>query len=478
MSMELNNVSIDSSDGVAFRCHFCGYEQQVKDHLEGRRARCPRCGRVSRVATSTFSPSDEAEPVDSDLPPDRPEPASKGYVPDDEPADSGDWKRPISTTPAKTPSPSATKRCPHCHKLLEEAPSPSGSPAASPPSPKPTGAVPAPAAGRDGRPTATAGTGDGRRPLPPVEKETRKASPAVTAERPSSAPTSSSGATRVVPASPASPVAGSRPAPQGASQGASRNPPPSPLVDRTKTHEEPRTRCPYCREEIHAYSRKCKHCGEYLEETLRAQRTQMVQSVKSPKGFGFSLPTLSRRQKVIGLAATLVIVGGLVFWASRPGGASQAARAGGGTKVVGGSGGDAPAEGPAIETLAAALKKALEGTEAKDLAGNATQFSAAGPDAAPWTSDLNKDKGVILLPYRFLSADPKIPSTRGVVQLELSPRGRRWDLTGAFRRATFRGLPGKDSAIPEDDQQTLRLPENDAAVLQIKGTLQQVQSKP
>ena len=204
----------------------------------------------------------------------------------------------------------------------------------------------------------------------------------------------------------------------------------------------------------------------------------MVQSVKSPKGFGFLLPTLSRRQKIIGLAGALVIVGGAAFWASRPGGASQTGRAGGGAKIVGGSGGDASADGPAIETLAAALKKALEGTEAKDLAGNATQFLAPGPDAAPWTSSLNKDKGSIHLPYRFLSTDPKIPSTRGVVQLELAARGRRWELSGAFRQATFRGLPGAESAIPEDDRQTLRLPENDAAVRQIKETLLKVQSKP
>jgi TM2 domain-containing membrane protein YozV len=33
-------------------------------------------------------------------------------------------------------------------------------------------------------------------------------------------------------------------------------------------------RCPYCAEEISAAAKKCKHCGEFLDSTLREARTQ------------------------------------------------------------------------------------------------------------------------------------------------------------------------------------------------------------
>jgi predicted nucleic acid-binding Zn ribbon protein len=34
----------------------------------------------------------------------------------------------------------------------------------------------------------------------------------------------------------------------------------------------PEKRCPFCAEVIHAEAKKCKHCGELLDESLRAAR--------------------------------------------------------------------------------------------------------------------------------------------------------------------------------------------------------------
>jgi TM2 domain-containing membrane protein YozV len=36
---------------------------------------------------------------------------------------------------------------------------------------------------------------------------------------------------------------------------------------------EPTTQCPYCAEVIAAEAKKCKHCGEFLDPTLRQERT-------------------------------------------------------------------------------------------------------------------------------------------------------------------------------------------------------------
>jgi TM2 domain-containing membrane protein YozV/DNA-directed RNA polymerase subunit RPC12/RpoP len=47
----------------------------------------------------------------------------------------------------------------------------------------------------------------------------------------------------------------------------------APPVVPTTAPAMPSLACPYCGEKIQASARKCKHCGEYLDESLRPPRT-------------------------------------------------------------------------------------------------------------------------------------------------------------------------------------------------------------
>lgn len=40
------------------------------------------------------------------------------------------------------------------------------------------------------------------------------------------------------------------------------------------SQSEPSGRCPYCSEEIQATAKKCKHCGEWLDPALRAEKRE------------------------------------------------------------------------------------------------------------------------------------------------------------------------------------------------------------
>jgi len=40
--------------------------------------------------------------------------------------------------------------------------------------------------------------------------------------------------------------------------------------------------CPYCSEIILSSAQKCKHCGEYLDPKLRAERKKEIESLKPP----------------------------------------------------------------------------------------------------------------------------------------------------------------------------------------------------
>src|SRR5208337_2062878 len=77
-------------------------------------------------------------------------------------------------------------------------------------------------------------------------------------------------------------------------------------------------------------------------------------------------------------------------------------------------------------------------------------------------------KGVIELPYKFISGVPNIASNRGSIIIEFGHGDDGWELKSISQRATFSTLGGKETQIPEDDQQTRKLPDKDYAVKYIR----------
>ena len=274
---------------------------------------------------------------------------------------------------------------------------------------------------------------------------------------------------------------------------------------------EPRTRCPYCREEILTAARKCKHCGEYLDEQLRWQRSQPV-SQKSPAhvaqgqapqsrgpglGFDFSNLHLPKNAKTGAICALVVLVGVGVYLATRGGSGPGKAEAGptgrvvyGGTAQPGAGSGVAgsaspagsPAAAPALDGLVTALRKDLEGSEAKDSAGSVTKFPAAGQGDEPWACTARDFPGkgpgaVIEMPYRLASMEAKkAPSSKGRMIVEVVKQSGGWVLQSVFRQAMFLGSPGSEVQIPDEDRQTVRLRENDVAFARVKEALKAAQA--
>ena len=71
--------------------------------------------------------------------------------------------------------------------------------------------------------------------------------------------------------------------------------------------------CPYCSEEILITARKCKHCGEYLDESLKIQRQSKKSGrdekiVVKPRGEGCFLQTLNIGCVIIVFLAVAVIL--------------------------------------------------------------------------------------------------------------------------------------------------------------------------
>lgn len=57
---------------------------------------------------------------------------------------------------------------------------------------------------------------------------------------------------------------------------------PTPAPAPAPEPQEERKPCPYCGEQILAQARKCKHCGEFLDEELRRQQQQLQPPAPAP----------------------------------------------------------------------------------------------------------------------------------------------------------------------------------------------------
>jgi hypothetical protein len=65
--------------------------------------------------------------------------------------------------------------------------------------------------------------------------------------------------------------------------------------------------CPYCGEEILAIAKKCKHCGEFLNTSLKHKRSQEPQKVK---GEGCFLQTMNAGCMLIVMIIVVVFLVG------------------------------------------------------------------------------------------------------------------------------------------------------------------------
>ena len=97
-------------------------------------------------------------------------------------------------------------------------------------------------------------------------------------------------------------------------------PPPKPTIP-PPTPQKLTRACPFCSEDILMTARKCKHCGEILDESLREQRSsppsdpsptpQIVQEkvVVKPRGEGCFLQTCN-----VGCAIIFIIIAVIVIF--------------------------------------------------------------------------------------------------------------------------------------------------------------------
>ncbi|MGD8780647.1 MAG: hypothetical protein PVH88_16985 [Ignavibacteria bacterium] len=69
-------------------------------------------------------------------------------------------------------------------------------------------------------------------------------------------------------------------------------------------------KCPYCSEEILADARKCKHCGEYLDDTLKAKA--QPQETKIVAKEGCFLQTLNAGCIIIAVIIVVIILIGII----------------------------------------------------------------------------------------------------------------------------------------------------------------------
>ena len=233
-------------------------------------------------------------------------------------------------------------------------------------------------------------------------------------------------------------------------------------------HSEPTTRCPYCREEILIIARKCKHCGEYLEESLRIQMERRKAGVPSSTKTHGQMPlTLPRPRVLIVGSAVVLAVAAIALWAFRgnSGPTQQPNEA-------------KPAALPAFEPMLASVRKGLEGTEVKDATGSMVRFLTVAEDG-PWTSSVHKADvpgnpahASIEASYRLTNESPKISSSRGKIILQFVNQAGVWQFQSASRRICFITTAGKEKEVPEDDQQTIQLTGKDPILQHIRRTIQ------
>ncbi len=466
--MNISNIKREAVQAALFRCGQCGHAVELPAETLGKKAKCPECGEVSRVGP--------AEPMieiieENDPTPQAPRPTPsrerKAGSQTQEPASEGTdadslamsylgrvqagrtLEKPIA---AKSP---ALQRCPHCHQVM------------------PTEAVAASA------------------PIALAKPAIASPRPAVVPSRPALAPSRPTVAPAKPSAAPAKP-------PAAATQ---RAPRPSELTGRSSSGViplrpvgEPTMRCPYCRETILLAARKCKHCGEFLDDTLRClsepggnkRRDSSGRSAPDDSGSN-SLQELAYRIGPVKLAIAALVVAGLAYVgvhflggrtgvAATPGANPNSAEATLGEDKF-------SAAKDALSKLTDKLEKQLVGTEVRSAGGSVLTFENSDKGVAPWASELigsgKNLKGRVTIPYKMESSENLVSSDRGVFVLELSSKnGGLWELKVVQKQPYVRIKNGAETPIPGEDRNFYPQKDADFAVVHFKKTLSKVAPPP
>jgi hypothetical protein len=347
----------------------------------------------------------------------------------------------------RAPHPAGLQRCPHCHQ----------------PMPAKSAATPA--------------------PIPLAKPSVVQAQPHLAPARPAVAP--------------AKPPAKSPVAPT------QRAPRPSELSGRQSSGVplrpvgEPTMRCPYCRETILLAARKCKHCGEFLDDTLRClsepsgnnRRGGNSGRVATEGGGGFdSLQELWHRIGPVKLAVAFLVVAGLAvvgihFLGSKTSNNSAAA-ATPLAKVEASMGEDkVSAAKDTLDKLTNKLEKQLEGTSVRSAAGSTLSFENSDKGVMPWGCELSGAgktlKGLVTVPFKIESSERGIVSSRGRYVLDFAFKdGAQWELQSVTKETRILIKDGAESPIPDEDRPSVRQKDNDFAVVCFKKTLSKLAPAP
>ena len=466
--MNISNTKREAPQAAAFRCGYCGYSSELPIEALGKKAKCPECGEVTRVMTAIGAMS---------APADEKAPRAALFV-----CDQCDYatELPIETVGKKA-------KCPECGELTRVR---SAQPTImteletvkrAAPS-KQEEDVDSLATSYLGRATRQERTRQRSIPLAPEARQhcphchqlmpakPDAAKPAPPAQaKPAAAPTQ--------PEPRHSPISGSRSASES---------PARPAAD-------PVMRCPFCREVILLAARKCKHCGEYLDDSLRClsepknnkDRREKNSSRSAPESTGFNgLQELWYRIGPVKLLIAVGVLAVLGYFVVQSLGRKNIAAPGTpgspGAVVEAGSGGGDDKSSAAgkgtLDKLTHNLEKQLKDTSIRTSGGSTLTFETSDKGLMPWDCELSGAgkslKGRVTVPFKLESSEPALASGRGRYILEFASKaGGAWELQSVTKetRVTIKG--GVETQIPDEDRPTIKQQNTDFAVLHFKKTL-------
>ncbi len=490
VAMNISKTKREASKAAAFRCGYCGYSAELPIEALGRKAKCPECGELSRIRTAIGAASEPKDQTKAglfscdhcdyatELPVETigkkakcPECGELSRVRSAEPQIMEETQMDEKTVPLRQENadvdslamsylgrastlasvrqdtiplaPATRQHCPHCHQLMPlKAPAPKPAPQAS--------------------------------------------------AQPAAAPAQS-------PAAPAqSPAASTQGAPRPSALPSSRPASESP----GKPATEPIMRCPFCREVILLAARKCKHCGEYLDDTLRClsepsnnnsrnnnRREGSTRNVPEDTGHR-ALRELWRRVGPVRLALAVLVVAGLGwaavhFLGGRSGPAATPGAKGTIAAAEAGSGGpedksSSSAPKTALDKLAAKMEKQLQDTAIRSPDGGSLNFESSDKGIMPWgceTSGSDKSlKGSITVPYKLDRSEKHLPSSRGRYVLNFLFKKGQWELQ--LVQLETRVMINAGVETPVDDSGFAIQPDKNFAVMLFKRTLTKLAPAP